>query len=92
MLMVPVFGAVAAMFVSLVGVGSVDLFVAGRVGAIVAVLFGAVIYFAIFISALFLPDERTSRMLFVLGGAIGFGALVGIDALAMHFFAGSLAT
>ncbi len=81
MVMLSVFGAAAASFFSLVepGMGSVDLFEAGRAGAIVAVMLGVIIYSGVFISALFLPEERTVRLLFVLGGAIGLGALVALD-------------
>ncbi|PQA86832.1 hypothetical protein [Hyphococcus luteus] len=81
MIMLPVFGAVAALFFSFVepGVGGVELFEGARAGAMVAVMLGAVIYSAIFISTLFLPEERTARLQFALGGAIGLGVLVGLD-------------
>lgn len=84
MIMLPVFGGVAGAFFSFIepGIGGVELFEAGRAGAMLAVALGLVIFAGVFVSALFLPQERTSRLMFFFGGAVGLGALVALDAYA----------
>lgn len=81
MIMLPVFGGVAALFFSFAepGIGGVELFEAARIGAMLAVALGLVIYAGVFVSALFLPEERTVRMMFFLGGVMGIGALAALD-------------
>lgn len=70
-MMVPIFGAVFTVFWSMLGAPTaVELFDAAIYGAVGAMAFAAIILIGILISALFTPDERTPRALFVFGGFV----------------------
>jgi hypothetical protein len=86
MLMCPVFGAVFALF-QVAGRGTVNaltLFEAARWGAIIGVIWGALIFIGIAVSAFHHQDEKRYRLLFVLGGALGVAFLVITDRLALE--------
>ncbi len=83
-MMVPIFGAVFTVFWSMLGgPNAVELFDAAIIGAVAATAISAIVLIGILISALFTPDERTPRALFVAGG---FFATVLIFAVIVGFY------
>ena len=84
MMVLPVVGVATVFFFAQLNTG-VSSYEAARAGAAVAALVGVVIYGTIAISAIFLPEERSARLLFVFGGLIGLGVLVVIDVYATDY-------
>lgn len=84
MFMCPIFGAVFVLFWSLTGTAP-QVFEAMRIGAYVATAFSSLIFIGIFISAFREPDEKTYRLLFVLGGALCVAFLVLLDVMSVDY-------
>ncbi len=85
LMMCAVFGAVFMLFQT-AGYGGVEaliLFDAARIGAIGGLIVGAIVLITIAFSAFREPDEKTYRLQFVLGGALGIVALVVVDWLTL---------
>ena len=80
MIVSAMFGGVFVLFWALSGTGS-QIFEAVRYGMIGGTVVASLVYIGIFISAFFTPDERKHRILFFLGGVLGFATLFFTDYL-----------
>ena len=92
-IMCAIFGAVGVLFVAAAyGTGdALELFELARWGAVVTVIFGAVILLGVAVSALFQWDEAKTRLLFVFGGVLGIALLAVVDRIALEALRGWLA-
>ena len=83
MLMCPVFGAVFLIFwvAGNGGVEALELYKAARLGGYATMIFGAIVFISIAVSAFTEPEEKTYRLKFFTGGVFGLIFLLITDAL-----------